>query len=95
MRYTGIPLRYKFTVVELKRNTATAEDVSQLLGYARWVAGRLAESEMETVQPVLIAHDFRDDSRIKARNADFNERGIYLARYEVKDGDILLNKESY
>jgi len=57
-KYTGFPLRYKFSVVELKRDIATAKDVSQVIEYSKWTAGRLAGSEIETVQPILIAFDF-------------------------------------
>jgi len=45
-------LRYKFSVVELKRDIANDMDVSQVIEYSKWVAGRLAGSEIETVQPI-------------------------------------------
>lgn len=92
MKYTGFPLRYRFTVVELKRGTAKADDVSQLLRYSRWVAGRLADGEVETVQPVLIAYRFAKGAKLKAQNTEFNERGIWFYRYCVTDGDIRLEK---
>ncbi|PIW39528.1 MAG: hypothetical protein COW22_05725, partial [Chloroflexi bacterium CG15_BIG_FIL_POST_REV_8_21_14_020_46_15] len=55
MKYTGLPLRYKFSVVELKRDLADAKAVSQVINYSKWVAGRLANSEIEAVQPILVA----------------------------------------
>jgi len=88
IKYTGFPLRYKFSVVELKRDTANDKDVSQVVEYSKWVAGRLAGSEIETVQPILVAFDFNDRAKEKARNSDFSERGINFVKYEVKDGDI-------
>ena len=91
VRYTGFPLRYKFSVVELKRDTADSNDVSQLIGYSKWVAGRLAGSEIETVQPILVAFDFNKRAKVKAKNSDFSERGIKFVRYEVKNGDILFS----
>ena len=92
IKYTGFPLRYQFSVVELKRDTADDNDVSQVIEYSKWVAGRLAGSEIETVQPILIASDFNDKAREKAKNSDFSERGIKFCRYEVKDNDILLRE---
>jgi len=94
MKYTGLPLRYKFSVIELKRDTADDESVSQLIEYSKWVAGRLAGSEIETVQPILIAFDFNEQARDKARNSDFSDRGITFVKYEVKHNDMLLYKES-
>lgn len=95
IKYTGFPLRYKFTVVELKRDAADAEDVSQVVDYSKWVAGRLAGSEIETVQPVLIAFDFNDGAKQKALNSDFSERGVLFAKYKVENNDIKLEKVDY
>lgn len=95
IRYTGFPLRYKFSVVELKRDTAGEKDVSQVVEYSKWVAGRLAGSEIETVQPILIAFDFNDRAKLKAKNSDLSERGILFAKYEVKNQDIKFEIVSY
>lgn len=92
IKYTGFPLRYKFSVVELKRDTAGDKDVTQVIEYSKWVTGRLAGSEIETVQPILIAYDFSKAAMEKARNSDFSERGIIFANYHVKDGEILLER---
>ncbi len=94
IKYTGFPLRYKFSVVELKRDTADDKDVSQVIEYSKWVAGRLAGSEIETIQPILIAFDFNDRAKQKARNSDFSERGILFIKYEVKNRDIKFEIES-
>ncbi len=88
IKYTGFPLRYKFSVVELKRDTANDGDVFQVIEYSKWVAGRLAGSEIETVQPILIAFDFNDRAKQKARNSDFSERGILFVKYKVENKDI-------
>lgn len=95
IKYTGFPLRYKFSVVELKRDTADDKDVSQVVDYSKWVAGRLAGTEIETVQPILIAFDFNDNAKFKARNSDFSERGILFVKYEVVNQDIKFEIEDY
>jgi len=87
-QYTGFPLRYKFSVVELKRDTADDRDVSQAIEYSKWVAGRLAGSEIETIQPILIAFDFNKRAKEKAKNSDFSDRGIMFIKYEVKNNSI-------
>ena len=89
MKYTGFPLRYQFSVVELKRDKAKPEDVTQVINYSKWVSGRLANSELETVRPVLIAYDFDKKTIDKANSSDFNDRGIRLVKYEVKDADLI------
>ena len=88
IRYTGLPLRYKFSVVELKRDLASAGDVSQVINYSKWVAGRLANSEIETVQPILIAYDFNREAITKAKNSDFSDRGIAFFKYKVENNDL-------
>lgn len=95
IKYTGFPLRYKFSVVELKRDTADEKDVLQVIEYSKWVAGRLAGSEIETVQPILIAFDFNDNAKIKARNSDFSERKNLFYKYRVENNDIKFEKIEY
>lgn len=93
-RYTGLPLRYKFSIVEIKRDLAKAEDVSQVIEYSKWVAGRLAGSEIETVQSILIAFEFNNEAIAKARNSDFSERGIDLIKYQVENNTIKFQRVS-
>ncbi len=88
MKYTGFPLRFKYSVVELKRDVADDTDVNQVINYSKWVAGRLANSEIETVQPILIAFSFNNEAKIKARNSDFSNRGVLFYRYHVLNNDI-------
>jgi hypothetical protein len=82
-RYTNAPLRYKYSVIELKKDIVKPNDVSQLIRYAQWTSGRLANGEVEMIQPVLIGHDFSEDAMKKSENADFNERGITLVKYKA------------
>ncbi len=95
IKYTGFPLRYKFSVVELKRDTADDSNVSQVIEYSKWVAGRLASSEIETVQPILIAFDFNNRAIQKAKNSDFSKRGVLFAKYKVENEDIKFEMVNY
>lgn len=87
-KYTVVPLRYKYSVVELKKDKALPGDISQLIKYSQWVSGRLANGEVEMVQPILIAHDFSNESIKKAKAAEFNDKGLILLRYRVEDETI-------
>jgi RecB family endonuclease NucS len=94
-RYTGFPLRYKFSVVELKRDIADDAAVTQVINYSKWVTGRLAGNEIEVVQPILIAFDFNVKAKLKAKNSDFNEKEILFFKYEVKNNNIVFSNVSY
>jgi hypothetical protein len=89
-RYTSVPLRYRYSVVELKKGKSVPEDISQLIRYSQWASGRLANGEVEMIQPTLIAYDFSDETIRKAKNEDFNNKGIMLVRYKaVPDNNII------
>jgi len=92
-KYTGYPLRYKYSVIELKRDKAEAKDVSQVIEYSKWVTGRLANGDVEMVQPILIAFDFSESAKIKVKNSDFSDRGVECYKYKVIDNNIALTKE--
>lgn len=84
-KYTSVPLRYRYSVVELKKGKSAPEDISQLIRYSQWASGRLANGEVEMIQPILIAHEFSRETIKKARSIDFNDRGNLLYRYRVED----------
>jgi hypothetical protein len=91
-RYTTVPLRYKYSVVELKKDIAQPKDVGQLIRYSQWASGRLANGETEMIQAILVAYDFSDDTVKKASTADFNVRGILLFKYKVLNQDIVFER---
>jgi len=93
-KYTGYTLRYKYTIVELKRDRANLKDVSQIIEYAKWVAGRLANGEIEMVQPILIAFDFSQKAKVKIKNSDFSDKGIKCYKYRVVGNSIKFMEES-
>lgn len=82
-RYTNAPLRYKYSVIELKKDKVKPDDVSQLIRYSQWAVGRLANGEVEMIQPILIGYNFSEGAVKKAKSVDFNERGITLVKYEA------------
>ena len=96
MRYTGYPLRYQYSVVELKKDKADEQAISQVINYSKWVASRLANSEIETVQPIVIAYDFIENAIQKAKMIEFNNRKIKLFKYQVcNNSDISFREIKY
>lgn len=83
-------IRYKFSVLELKRDQATIQDVIQVLKYAKWVSLWLANNEPELVQPIVVANAFRREAIERAKQTDFNQKGVMLVKYEVIEDDISL-----
>jgi hypothetical protein len=87
-RYFGTSVRYRYSVVELKRHRAVVQDIEQLTGYSRWVTNRLARGETEMVQPILIANGFQAEVISRAYYSDWN---ISLVEYQVENNDITLH----
>jgi hypothetical protein len=83
-------LRYKYSVVELKRDLVEPESIEQVVGYAKWVANRLANGEVDIVRPYIIARRFRPETMELARAIRFNRTGIQLVRYEVVGEDEIV-----
>jgi hypothetical protein len=83
------PFRYRYSVVELKRDWSEPQDVDQVIGYAKWVASRLANGEVDIVRPYIIAWRFRPGTIERAKTIRFNRTGIQLIKYEVTGEDQL------
>lgn len=81
------PLRYRYSVLELKRDRADPHTVDQVVDYAEWVAKRLAGGEVDIVRPCVVAHRFGSETVERARSVGFNRSGIQLVRYEVTGQD--------
>lgn len=81
------PLRYKYSVVELKRDQAQPQTVDQVIGYAKWVAHRLADGEVDVVRPYIIARRFQPEAISRASSMRFNRTGVQLIRYEITGED--------
>lgn len=92
-KYTGMPLRYKYSIIELKKDISKSQDITQLIRYSQWAASRLANGELEMIQPILIASGFQKDAIKKAKESDFNQRGIKLFSYKVISNTELKFKE--
>lgn len=80
----SIEILHKYTVIELKRDKALEEDLSQLIRYENWLIRKLADGDSEMLQTVLVAHDFSDEviNYVEKRKA-FEQKTVRLFRYSV------------
>ena len=84
------PVRYRYSVVELKRDWAEPQHIDQVTSYAKWVANRLAGGEIDIVRPYVIARRFQPATIELARSARFNRTGIQLVEYEIVGEDEII-----
>lgn len=95
--FLGIDSRYKITIMELKRGTASIDTVKQLLTYCEWAADHLAQGDSHLIQPVIVAHDFEDStlellhSGYFSINPTFKEPQFVRYRYDFSSGLRLEN----
>lgn len=59
------PTKSKYLVCELKKETATEEDIEQLLKYVDWVKDEYSFSDYSMIRAFLVAREFSDDAKIK------------------------------
>ncbi len=76
-------IRYRYSVIELKRDRAKPDTIDQVINYSKWVANRLANGEDNIVRPYIIANGFQDKTIEKARSVRFNRFGVQLIEYKV------------
>lgn len=80
----SIEILHKYTVIELKRDKALEEDLSQLIRYENWLIRKLADGDSEMLQTVLVAHDYTDEviNYVEKRKA-LEQKTVRLFRYSV------------
>lgn len=59
------PIIEKYLVVELKKGTATGDDITQVMKYVDWVRDEYAHGDYSTITAFLVAHEFDRDSVMK------------------------------
>ncbi|MDQ3472429.1 MAG: hypothetical protein M3447_01700, partial [Acidobacteriota bacterium] len=56
------PTKSRYLVGEIKRGSATTEDVKQLMKYVDWVKDEYCHGDYEMINAFLVAHDFAEDA---------------------------------
>lgn len=90
--YSGISFRSKYSVIELKRDRSSPEDVTQVIEYSKWVTSRMAGGDPEMVQPIIIAHSFPQDVMLKACHSEFSRKSVRLVEYLIENDDITFRR---
>jgi hypothetical protein len=82
----SIDVVYKYTCIELKKDRATEQDLTQILRYEDWLARKLADGDHEMIQSILIAKRFADDviDYVKTRRR-VEEKTVRLITYRITD----------
>ncbi len=83
------PSRYRYSVIELKRDWAEPDHIDQVVGYSQWVANRLAGGEVDMVRPYIVAYRFKEETIRRAALARFNRGAVRLVKYDVIDDSQL------
>ncbi|GAB4303018.1 MAG: hypothetical protein Kow0090_18600 [Myxococcota bacterium] len=78
-------VRYKITIIELKKGTVDGTAVAQTEQYAKWAAEHLANMDIEAIQIVLIGKTIKEDAKVRCRHYGLNKRPPKLVEYEVNN----------
>ena len=91
---SGLRVRYKISIIELKKDRAGAEALLEIEKYVRWfVRNVVGVEKSDTIQPMLIARDFSDDARLRRQHWNLCERKPRLFKYEVSGASDLRFEE--
>ena len=74
----GIEYRYKATVMEIKKDKITEDNVDQVLRYTKWIAQLVTFNNISAIQPVVIGKQPSNSqiNKIKEKIKDLTKRGI-------------------
>ena len=90
----GLRVRYKISVIELKKDRAKPDALRELSGYVRWFVRNIVGPETaDIIQPVLIANSFHGDVPVGCRHWNLSERKPLLFKYSVSGPGALRFEE--
>ena len=86
----GLRVRYKISVIELKRGRAESDALGELSSYVRWFVRNIVGPEkVDIIQPILIAHSFASEVLAGCRHWNLSERKPLLFKYAAREGNDL------
>ncbi len=74
--------KYRFLVLEIKKDTATETDITQLMKYVDWVKDEYAFGDFSMIKAFLVAYDY--DNRAKDNLEEIAKRQYIVGRRPVK-----------
>jgi hypothetical protein len=84
----AISPRVQYSVIELKRENATPEDLQQLISYCLWAGSQLAEGEIYMIKPVLVAKGFQPKVLEAISHYRLGFKPISLIQYKLTGGRL-------
>ena len=80
----GRPVRYKISIIELKKDRATPDALRELENYVKWFVRNIVGVENEDIiQPILIASGFQNEVLEKCQHWNLSARKPMLIEYAV------------
>lgn len=87
----GTDIRYKITIIELKKGAVNKDAVIELENYTKWAAENIADSDIEVIQPVLIGKNISSDAFQRCKHYAINNRKPILVEYKVDSANYFIN----
>ena len=86
----GVRVRYKISIIELKKGRAASDAALELENYVRWFVRNIVGVERaDIIQPILVAHDFDREVLARCGHWNLSERKPRLFQYAASaPGDI-------
>lgn len=79
----GVEMRYKISVVELKKGNIDERAVIEVEEYAKWASEHLAENDAEMIQPVLIGKKATERAIARCKHYGISRRKPILIEYDI------------
>ena len=87
----GKKVRYKITIIELKKGNINENSVIEVENYVKWAAENIANSDIEIIQPVLIGKKILNGAIERCKYYAINNRKPILIEYEVDSKNYFIN----
>lgn len=87
----GNKIRYKITIVELKKGNIDKNTVIEVENYVKWATENIANSDVEIIQPVLIGKKISSEAIERCKYYSINNRKPILVEYKVELPNYFIN----
>jgi len=87
----GSEIRYKITIVELKKGNVDKNTIIEVENYVKWATENIANSDVEIIQPVLIGRKILSKAIERCKYYAINSRKPILIEYEVDSPNYFIN----
>ena len=86
-------IRYKVTIIELKRGICDIGGIIELEKYTKWISENIVNNEIDIIQPVLISYGYEDVVKEKTKHWNLSLKKPILIEYKkINNNDLLLSK---